>query len=1255
MSFCPGHGSRWPRWVCLFWLLLMRLAVVCLGQASGPFPLYGDYGIHDPGTLIKNGSSYFIYGDGQGISGLTSTDLRNWTDASAVFTNPPAWTTNDISGFTGYFWAPDIAYFNGRYNLYYACSQWGTINSAIGLVTSPSLTAPVWTDQGKVVESYYPATANTDTTACNCIDPSIMVNTNGTVWMSFGSYSAGILITQLDPATGKRLNTNSLTAYLVANNAPGGGWGSSEEGSCLYQRGGYYYLFVNFGGCCAGVDSTYNIRVGRSTSVTGPYYDQSGVCMTNGGGTMVLESTARFIGPGHAAIMNDHGTNWFTFHYYDGNANGAPELGLMQLNWTADGWPALTNDWSAFYTFNTDAREHLGLYNGTLQNNAAITNDASRGNVLNLDGVTNYVSLPNPVANCRTLACWTKWNGGAAWQRIFDFGADTTNYFFLTPLDNNGVMRFAITTNGGYGNEQIIDAPIALPTNQWCHVAVTLDGSTGLLYLNGNPVGTNNAMTIRPWQLLARNNYLGKSQYSGDPYFNGKMDSFRIFGRALSGTEIKDLAGAHPALAHRYSFTSNVRDSIGMAHGTLMGNATITNNALVLNGTTGTYVNLPGGLVSGSSAVSLEFWATFGTNGNWARVVDFGNIGNNAYGAFGYQYFGFSPHTDTHGQRMQLVADTTTTFGLAGTFDNRTLHVVCIVDPAGNYAAVYTNGVLENATNATWPSFASVSSAWSFIGRSLWSADAYLNAGIDELRLYDGRLTPQEIVTDYQSGPDALNWSPPVPTGLVATAISTNQINLVWNAVTNAASYNVKRSTTNGGSYTVIATGVTATNYNATGLAGTTTYYYVVSAVVSGFETPDSAQALATTLSPFAYSWGSPVSFAGLNAGQILTNFPGTVVVAALFAQNGGSSITVTLGGSSIVFAPANTSWAGLAGGSGYTTGASTNSTGNANFDSCLNAFYYDTGPHLITLSNLVVGRQYSVQLFALDDRNLSPAGSARTVNWQNPADTTNVSPTYSMADNKYIVLTCVASNAVQVIQENLLNSSYGNFNCLVLRAVMVPGTVTLGNLSQTYDGTAKSASATTTPTNLTANLTYNGSANAPTNAGSYTVIGTINDTNWRGSATNTLVISQGTGTVTLGNLSQTYDGTARSATATTAPTNLTVNITYNGSANAPTNAGSYTVIGRINNTNWQGSATNTLVISSASRPQMSLALTRTNLAVSWPYANTGYTLQSCTNLTLGNWLNVTSPTPQNVSNLWWELALPPATNARAMFYRLMK
>jgi hypothetical protein len=220
-------------------------------------------------------------------------------------------------------------------------------------------------------------------------------------------------------------------------------------------------------------------------------------------------------------------------------------------------------------------------------------------------------------------------------------------------------------------------------------------------------------------------------------------------------------------------------------------------------------------------------------------------------------------------------------------------------------------------------------------------------------------------------------------------------------------------------------------------------------------------------------------------------------------------------------------------------------------------------------------------------------------------------------------------------------------------------GTVTLGNLSQTYDGTAKSATATPTPSGLTVNvnITYSNSvyalsANAPTNAGSYTVIGTINNTNWLGSTNGTLVISQGAGAVTLSNLTQTYDGTAKSASATTTPSGLTVSITYNGLASAPTNAGSYTVIGTINDANYQGSATNTLVISSASRPQMSLALTRTNLAVSWPYANTGYTLQSCTNLVLGNWLNVTSPAPQNVGGNW-QVSLPPATNAGAMFYRL--
>ena len=94
----------------------------------------------------------------------------------------------------------------------------------------------------------------------------------------------------------------------------------------------------------------------------------------------------------------------------------------------------------------------------------------------------------------------------------------------------------------------------------------------------------------------------------------------------------------------------------------------------------------------------------------------------------------------------------------------------------------------------------------------------------------------------------------PVPAGLSATPASTSQINLVWNVFSNTASYNIKRSATNGGPYTVIATGVTATNYPDSGLNSGTMYYYVVSAVVSGNETPNSAQATAATL---AGSYGS--------------------------------------------------------------------------------------------------------------------------------------------------------------------------------------------------------------------------------------------------------------------------------------------------------------------------------------------------------------------------------------------------------------
>ena len=380
----------------------MLFCLVATSLCKAQMPIYGNWGAHDPSTMIKDGSRYYVFTTGSGIPNNYSTDLRNWTGGSLVYpSGPPAWVATAVPGYDpgNWSWAPDVAFFNGKYHVYYSVSQWATIDSVIGLVTSPSILTPTWTDQGKVVQSDAAGFTQpeTDTTLYNCIDPSILVDTNSNIWMSYGSYSSGILVAQIDPATGKRMNTNSI-GTKIASSTPSG-FSNTTEGSHLHQRGGFYWLFLNYGGCCSGVDSTYNIRVGRSASVTGPYLDKSGANMIGGGGTMLLESTGRFIGPGHPAIFVENGTNWFTYHYYDANNNGAATLGLTQLQWDAAGWPTLTNDWSALYTFDTDAREHRALFNGTLQNGASITNETGRGKVLNLDGATNYVSLPHQVAH----------------------------------------------------------------------------------------------------------------------------------------------------------------------------------------------------------------------------------------------------------------------------------------------------------------------------------------------------------------------------------------------------------------------------------------------------------------------------------------------------------------------------------------------------------------------------------------------------------------------------------------------------------------------------------------------------------------------------------------------------------------------------------------------------------------------------------------------------------------------------------------
>jgi hypothetical protein len=229
----------------------------------------------------------------------------------------------------------------------------------------------------------------------------------------------------------------------------------------------------------------------------------------------------------------------------------------------------------------------------------------------------------------------------------------------------------------------------------------------------------------------------------------------------------------------------------------------------------------------------------------------------------------------------------------------------------------------------------------------------------------------------------------------------------------------------------------------------TNTTFTIPSAALSdaGVYQLEASNSFGTTLSFYSYLivnsgnptylWSAPIPFSGLNADQILTNFPGTKVAGALVGKNGGSPIVVTNSSadSPIVFAGSGT-WASLSGGAGYNNGFNTNLTGNANFNTCLNDGYNDNAIHTITMNGLVLGQQYQVQLFGLDDRTgLSPLGSARLVNYQDPNNVNDKSQNTAMSDNVYMLATFTATNTTMTIQQNMVVSS-GNFNCLVLRAV---------------------------------------------------------------------------------------------------------------------------------------------------------------------------------------------------------------------------
>lgn len=292
-------------------------------QPAAFWNLSGNIVSHDPCLIKEPNSLWWAFMTGEGIGVKYSSDGLYWTQGTQVFASELSWWrdyapnmgTNDV-------WAPDCYYYNGRYWLYYSVSEFGTNNSAIGLASCSSILTGDWRDDGVVVKT------SSSVNSTNAIDPCVTSDASGNLWLSYGSWFSGIKLVKLSKSTMKPTGST----YTLAQKSGG------IEASCIVYNNGYYYLFVSIGICCNGTSSTYKIAYGRSISITGPYLDQNGVDMLNGGGTIFDAGNSRWIGPGAQDIYKHNGNYILIRHAYDATDNGTPKMLINDLYFSG-GWP----------------------------------------------------------------------------------------------------------------------------------------------------------------------------------------------------------------------------------------------------------------------------------------------------------------------------------------------------------------------------------------------------------------------------------------------------------------------------------------------------------------------------------------------------------------------------------------------------------------------------------------------------------------------------------------------------------------------------------------------------------------------------------------------------------------------------------------------------------------------------------------------------------------------------------------------------
>lgn len=311
------------------WLVVVAVLLAVLLMGATMLALDGDPGIHDPSTVVQAEGKFYVYATGSGLPVSMSDDGWTWRRAGSVMSAVPGGRPGlEVIAHGGNnTWAPDIIRAGEKYFLYYAApgtQPKAAIGLLVGKTLDPASPDYKWEDGGPVVWS-------DGVEDSNAIDPGVFRDpTNGSLWLTYGSYFGYIRLVELDPKTGKRLRPERKAVNIAIN----------SEASVMIFHDGWYYLLVTHGSCCGGGNSTYNIRMGRARKVTGPFLDNMNVDMLQGGGKLFAGSSGRHIGPGHFGLLDlGDGIQKFSCHYEaDLDRGGASVLDIRPLLWRDD-WP----------------------------------------------------------------------------------------------------------------------------------------------------------------------------------------------------------------------------------------------------------------------------------------------------------------------------------------------------------------------------------------------------------------------------------------------------------------------------------------------------------------------------------------------------------------------------------------------------------------------------------------------------------------------------------------------------------------------------------------------------------------------------------------------------------------------------------------------------------------------------------------------------------------------------------------------------